>query len=237
MRTLPVAGSAVVLCLVAAAPAAADPKVQLTTVEKGTVIHRLSGVQEGTVTEHWKDFGRARVEITDAQVKVLGVAVDTHQKNIIEGDLITTIDLDRNTVTQSRNPLYHAVVGSMEGKDAAAVGKDLYRSMGGRDTGETDTYAGETCHVWVIEEAGTRICVTDDGIVLMSQTDLGGKQVVRTAVEVHRGDPGPPEAYQVDAAAAPPPGTIGAGAPALGHGESLEKIWQDLKTTTPASAP
>jgi len=236
MRTLPIAGIAVVLCL-AAAPAAADPRVQLTTVEKGTVIHKLSGVQEGTVTEHWKDFGRARVEITDAHVKMLGVAVDTHQKSIIEGDLITTVDLDRNTVTQSRNPLYQAVVGHMDAKDAAASGTDLYRSMGGRETGETGTYAGETCRVWTIEEAGTRICVTDDGIVLMSQTDLGGKQVIRTAVEVHRGDPGPPDAYEVGIAAKPDPGQVGAGAPALGAGPSMEKLWKDLKATPPPSGP
>lgn len=236
MRTLPIAGSAVVLCL-AAAPALADPKVQLTTVEKGTVVHKLSGLQEGTVTEYWKDFGKARVEITESRVKMLGVAVATHQKSIIEGDLVTTIDLDHHTVTRSHNPLYHAVVAGLDTKNGPPSGQDLYRSMGGHETGQTAKYAGETCHVWVIQEAGTRICVTDDGIVLMSETDLNGKPITRTAVAVHRGDPGPPEAYEVGAAEAADPAPTGAGAPARGSGASMEDLWKDLKTDPASDRP
>lgn len=234
MRTLPIAGTAVVLCL-SAIPAAADPKVHFTTVETGTVIHKLSGLQEGTVTEHWREFGKSRVEVTAARVKTPGGTVETHRKSIIDGDLVTTVDLDRNTVTRSRNPLYQAVVGRMAAKDAAASGNDLYRSMGGHETGETGTYAGETCRMWTIEEAATRMCVTDDGIVLMSQTDLDGQVVTRTAVEVHRGDPGPPDAYEVGIAAAPATGQTGAGAPALGPGQNLEELWEGLKAAPPPS--
>jgi hypothetical protein len=237
MRTLPIAGTAVVLCLaLAAVPALADPKVQLTTVEKGTVIHKLSGLQEGTVTEYWKDFGRDRVEITESRVKMLGVAVDTHQKSIMEGDLVTTIDLDRHTVTRSHNPLYQAVVTKLQTKNGAPSGQDLYRSMGGHETGETARYANETCHMWVIEEAGSRICVTDDGIVLMSETKLDGKPVTRTAVEVRRGDPGPPEAYEVGVAEAADPEPTGAGAPARGSDMKMEELWKDLKPASPPTA-
>jgi len=232
MRTCPIAGIVVVLCL-AAAPALADPKVQLTTVEKGTVVHKLSGLQEGTVTEYWKDFGKARVEITESRVKMLGVAVATHQKSIIQGDLVTTIDLDHHTITRSHNPLYQAVVAKLDTKNGPPSGQELYRSMGGHETGETAKYAGETCHVWVIEEAGTRICVTNDGIVLMSQTDLDGKPVTRTAVEVRRGDPGPPEAYEVGVAEAADPAPTGAGAPAMGPNTSMEDLWKDLKDAPP----
>lgn len=225
MTRLPVAGAAVVLCLFAA-PAYADPKVQLTSVEQGTVIHKLTGVQEGTVTEHWKDWGRARVEITQAQVTLMGVAVDTRQKSVIEGDLVTTVDLDRNTVTQSHNPLYEQVAHDMERKDAATFGADLYRSMGGQDTGETATYAGESCRVWIMQEAKQKLCVTEDGIVLMSETELGGKRVTRTAVEVRRGDPGPPDAYRVELADTRGGAATGAGAPAVDSG--LETIWNKL---------
>jgi hypothetical protein len=237
MRTLPIAGTAVVLCLaLAAAPALADPKIQLTTVEKGTVIHKLSGLQEGTVTEYWKDFGKSRVEITESRVKMLGVAVATHQKSIIEGDLVTTIDLDRHTLTRSHNPLYQAVVAKLDPKKGPPTGQDVYRSMGGHQTGETAKYAGETCHVWVIEEAGSRICVTDDGIVLMSETDLNGKPITRTAVEVHRGDPGPPEAYEVGVAEAADPEPTGAGAPARASDMKMEELWKDLKPASPPTA-
>jgi hypothetical protein len=233
MRTLPILGSAVVLCLVAA-PAGADPKVHFTTVEKGTVVHELSGPRQGTVTEYWKDYGNSRVEITSARVQTPGATVETHQKSIIDGDLVTTVDLDRNTVTQSRNPLYQVVVGTMDPKAAAASGNDLYRSMGGHETGETGTYAGEPCRMWAIEEAATRLCVTDDGIVLMSETELGGQRVTRSAVSVRRGDPGPPDAYDVGIAVIPAAGQTGAGAPALAPGQSLEELWRNLEDTAPS---
>ncbi len=124
------------------------------------------------------------------------MTIPNHKKTITEGEWVTTVDLDKKTATRTKNPLYRSIVRKMEGKGGIEMGKFMVRSMGGRETGKTARYAGDKCRVWEIPNLGQKLCVTDDGLTLWSETNMAGMRMTMTAIEVRRGDPGPNSAYK-----------------------------------------
>jgi len=179
-------------------PVASTSKKRFYGIESFTIVHKHEGMQTGTVTEHVRDWGNERVEIKKLEMKMGPISQKENKRVITKGESITTIDLETNTATQIKNPMYAAMTSQIQGdNDAIDFGKKMLTAMGGKETGKTASYGGESCNMWEMAQMMQKMCMTDDGLtVFLENTMVNMKD---TAVEVRKGDPGPPEAYEVPA--------------------------------------
>lgn len=170
--------------------------------ERFTLVGTQTGTEAGAFTEHVRAWGRARVEIKDVTLSMMGVTRRTHTRVIYTGAEVATVDLETGSVTLMTNPLYSEVVDAMRGRDGVEFGQAIMMQMGGRATGERGRYAGHECEYWELAQLGSRSCVTQWGATLHNVTDMAGVRFERTVTEVRMGDDGPDAAFEYDAARA-----------------------------------
>lgn len=168
-------------------------------VESHTIVYLLSGSTTGTVTEMSRNHGGATVRITETTMQIMGMTQSEHTRVITRGAEIVTIDLEANTATRMQNPMYDAITGGMTADEAEEMGREMMRSMGHVETGESRTVAGESCNVWTNSGLGQELCITSDAIMLSVSTSMMGMSFTQTATEVRRGDGGPDEMYEIPA--------------------------------------
>lgn len=176
-----------------------------------TIVSTQTGMQSGDIVEHVRDWGRRSSRITNTTMTMSGFTQTTRQRVIQNGAEFITVDETTGTVTSMKNPIYDSVVAAMKGKSGMAFGKEIMTRMGGRETGEKGSFAGQDCDYWELPGAGTKTCVTAWGGTLHVLTNMAGMSIERTATEVRLGDGGPDEAFAYDASkveAAPDPGEL-----------------------------
>ncbi len=187
--------AAALLCLAGAANAA-DDDIRFYPVESFTLVSTMTGVNAGTKTMHVKDYGRTYVEIEQSTMSMMGFTQNTNKRVIIQGPNITTIDEVARTITTSVNPLYENIANQVRNAGSGEeLGRTYMQALGHRPTGQTATYAGETCEIWNNAQFMQTLCATDDGIVLHIASNMMGMNMTTTATELRLGDPGPDEAY------------------------------------------
>ncbi len=172
-----------------------NPKLH--PVKEFTIVYELSGMENGTITHHSKNWGFNQVQIKDATMNFMGMNQVTKQRSVTNGPEIITIDLATNQATRFQNPMYESIADAFEGKDPMEVGEEFMTSMGGVKTGETKEIAGEKCEVWSVAQMGSTSCVTKDGLTLSMTADMMGMKMEQVATEVRRKDSGPKEVYEV----------------------------------------
>jgi hypothetical protein len=172
---------------------------KLHPLESFCATYTMEGMMKGTKTVYSKNWGRNRVEITNAELRIPGVdMVQKENKKVItkitdEGQWIISINLDENTGTKMKNPMYEMVMQGMKGKDPKKFGEEMMKKMGAKVVGEK-VVAGERCKIWELPGLA-KTCVTDDGITLESTSQAAGMNEIAT--EVKRSDPGPDSAYEI----------------------------------------
>jgi len=169
----------------------AQPKMH--ELENYYVTYEFSGNSTGSKQHASRDFGRKQCWIEKSEMKVEGNSIKKNEKVItmLQGgdQWLITIDLDNNTGTRMKNPMYGELAASMEGKNPKEFSEQLMRQMGGKIVGEK-TVNGEKCTEWTLM-SGARTCVTKDLIAVESGADMAGISITETAAEVKRNDPGP----------------------------------------------
>ncbi len=179
--------------------AGSGKKIKWFEVEEATIHYDVSGTQTGKMVRHHKEWGAKQSEVSQTTMNMMGMSFPAHEKTIIEGEWITNVDLNKKTATRVKNP-NHDYYAKLKGdKSGVEAGKEYMRSMGGGDTGKTAKYAGEKCSIWKIPNTGALTCVTQDGLNLWTEINMGGTKIVQTATKVERGNPGPKKAYEIDA--------------------------------------
>lgn len=191
--------SLAVLAAVAACGQSADASERFYGKKSFTIVYEQSGMETGEITEHVRDFGRNRVEITKTVTTVIGIRTEKDQRVIHEGAQVTTVDNQTGSVTTMTNPLYEQVVSAMNGRSGSEFGKEMMRSMGGRATSGTGQFAGQSCSYWEVPSIQARLCVTDFGATLHLASTLAGLSLERKAISVRMGDGGPDSAFAYDA--------------------------------------
>ncbi len=182
---------------VSAAAPSADGGERFYGQEAFTIVHQLTGAETGVFTEHVRDWGRTRAELTDSTFSMGPVNQAKKTRMVSVGARNITIDEVAGTTTAIDNPFYDRVVGAMKGKDPLAFGEQMMTSMGGSKTGETATIAGHGCEYWSL--MGVKTCVTSWGGTLHTATSIGTLVIDRKATEVRIGDGGPDAAFAYDA--------------------------------------
>ncbi|GJM15815.1 MAG: hypothetical protein DHS20C13_11420 [Thermodesulfobacteriota bacterium] len=158
-----------------------------------SVSYELSGNTTGTKLHTSQDYGRKQCWIETSEMNILGNSVKKNEKVITmleDGDQwIITINLDDNTGTKMKNPMYKSLATDMEGKNPKEFSEEFMKKMGGKIVGEK-TVIGEKCTEWTLM-GGANTCVTEDLISVESGADMAGISITEVATEIRRNDPGP----------------------------------------------
>jgi len=170
---------------------AADQKMH--TLKNYSVNYELGGNTTGSKQQYSQDYGRTICWIEKSETSIMGNSQKRNVKVITyvkDGDQwIITIELDKNTGTKMKNPMYKAIAGGMKGKNPKEFSEGFMKQMGGKVVGEK-TVNGEKCKEWTLM-GGASTCVTEDQIVVESKADMAGISISEVATEVKRNDPGP----------------------------------------------
>jgi hypothetical protein len=154
-----------------------------------SVNYELGGNTTGSKQQYSLDYGRTICWIEKSETSIIGNSQKRNVKVITyvkDGDQwIISIELDKNTGTKMKNPMYKAITGGMKGKTP----QEIMKQMGGKVVGEK-TVNGEKCKEWTLM-GGASTCVTEDQIVVESKADMAGISITEVATEVNRNDPGP----------------------------------------------
>lgn len=163
---------------------AAPPKLH--PVEEACVTYEMSGqMQNGSITRCHREHGYEQYEIQQITIGIAGFTQSQNTHNITVGDTIYAINLEKNTGTKTKNPMYENLVSSMQSNDAEEMSDSFISAMGYSPTGKTKTIAEHECDVYNSAQAGT-LCLTAEGLML-EQTILGN---ATTAVSVSIGESG-----------------------------------------------
>ena len=159
-----------------------DGTPRLHPVEKACIEYELSGqMQSGTTVRCHRDYAYEQYEIQDITAGMMGITQETNQHVITIGDTIYSINLDTNTGTKTKNPMYEGLVSSLEDSSPEEMSATFLSAMGFTPTGDTMTILDETCQVYNSSMMGNA-CLTEDGLML-EQNFMGN---VTRAVSVDR---------------------------------------------------
>jgi hypothetical protein len=185
--TIPAAGEA---ALAAPAPGA-DTSQKFFGREAFTIVMEQTGREVGTVTLHYREWGRRSAEITKLTNTETGRETDT--RSFTDGAASVTIDNLTGEVLVSENPFFHEAAAEASASAEDAFGPNAMARMNAEATGESATIAGETCDYWML--MGAKKCVAKWGPTLQSTMDIGDTVADRKAIEVRIGDGGPDSAF------------------------------------------
>lgn len=115
----------------------------------------MSGIQTGTETLYFDDYGRKEVHFNESDIDMMGVKQKSNTQTIMDGKFIYTIDKEKNTAQKMENPLYSMF---SDEDDLKKVGEDIMKKMGGQKVG-TETINGRECEIWEVQKMGGKIWV------------------------------------------------------------------------------
>lgn len=175
----------------AAAEAEADTGRKFFGQKQFTVVMLLSGRENGTVTMHYRDWGRRAAEVSKLSNADTGEKTD--KRTFTEGAISVTVDNLTGKVEVFENPYYRETTDDGPAPALDAIGPASMTEMGAERLGESAVIAGEPCEYWNV--MGAKKCVSPWGPTLHSTMDLGGRLAEMKAVEVRLGDGGPDEVF------------------------------------------
>ena len=169
-------------------------------LESYEVKYKIEGNSTGEKTEYSGDWGRTLCWMEVSEVKLPeGAPAKINEKVItkIEGgeQWIVQINLDDNSGTRVRNPMFPEIYKRIKGKDPQVFTKEFMTNAGAKPIGEK-TVGGEKCTEWVLGKGATT-CLTDDLVRVESSLVLDKLTVKETAVELKRNVPAPPDICSV----------------------------------------
>lgn len=159
--------------------------------EAFTIVMEQTGRETGTVTMHYRDWGRRSAEITKVTNAATGRVTDT--RSFTDGAVTVVIDNLTGDVEVSENPFFNEAAEEASATEDDDFGPAAMARMSAEATGESATIAGEPCDYWIV--MGAKKCVSAWGPTLQSTMEIGDTVADRKAVEVRIGDGGPDSAF------------------------------------------
>jgi len=146
--------------------------------ENFTVKYDLVGGPGGKLAVYSQDLGKCIMEVRNDRITM----------SVIEDEeyYVISIDTTTNKGTKMLNPIYKSMVESLGAKTPKEFSLAVFEQMGGKITGEK-TIAGNKCDVWELQEGAQKTCITQDGIILETESNVGGIKKGKIATEVIRG--------------------------------------------------
>lgn len=151
-------------------------------VKSGIIEYDLSGVQEGTKTLYFDDWGMRQAEYTRSVISVSGYTKAVNLVTIIDGEYQYTINLDQKTGTKTRNPIIKEMESLKYEKGFNEFGEQMILKMGAEKIG-SDSFLGKDCDVYEIKNSNTKLWVWK-WIILKSEIKSGRIDIGTTATKI-----------------------------------------------------
>lgn len=151
----------------------------------GIITYALSGVETGTETLYFKDYGSTEARYKLAKTQLPGniklpdnvKLPETNQVTIVVGDTIYSYDGVTKVGTKIENTL--DMLGKVKDQDLGKMGMEMIEKMGAKKTGTKDI-AGFTCDIYEITNLNSSVCITRN-IVLETKASVGNMVVSSVA--------------------------------------------------------
>ncbi len=147
--------------------------------KSGKVVYKMSGIQTGTETLYFDDYGRKEVHFSDTVIDMMGIKQKSKTQTILEGKYIYTIDLDKKTAQKMENPLFSMF---SDEDDLQKVGEDIMKKMGGKKVG-SETINGKECEIWEVQKMGGKIWVWNS-LSIKTVVNMMGMNVTQEAESI-----------------------------------------------------
>lgn len=168
-----------------------DATPRLHPTEAACVTYETSGqMMSGVTTRCHRDYAHDVYEIVNTNISFAGITQSQNQHTITIGEWIYAINLETNTGTKTKNPMYDGLVSALENSSPEEMTAVFLNAMNMTDTGQSKTVVGVSCRVYTSAMMGT-VCLTDGGLML-EQSFMGSTQV---ATDVAIGESGADENY------------------------------------------
>ena len=164
-------------------------------IESGIVQSELSGAQKGSETLYFDRWGMREAKYTNSVLTIAGMTQKSNTLNLIDGDWIYVIDLDKRTGTKTQNPLLKQIADRAANKDLSELGEKMMRDMGAEKTG-TEEVAGKMCDVWEVKNLRTKSWVWKS-VTLKVQVNMGAMEMNSTATRFEEGASVPADRFAI----------------------------------------
>ena len=160
--------------------------------KSGKVVYKMSGIQTGTETLYFDDYGRKEVHFNKSVIDMMGVKQKSNTQTIMEGKYIYTIDLEKNTGQKMENPLYEMF---SDEDDLQKVGEDIMKKMGGKKVG-TETLNGKECEIWEVQKMGGKIWVWNS-LAIRTVVNMMGMNITQEAESIETDTDVSPDLFKI----------------------------------------
>jgi hypothetical protein len=157
-----------------------DKQADISTEEAGkfTIKYDLLGEPGGKLVVYSQDEGGCIMEVGEKQT-IISVMED--------GEFyVIAVDTTTNKGTKMLNPIYKSLIESVGAKTPQEFNMAIFEKMGGKVSGEK-TIAGSTCEIWDLPDGMQKTCMTKDGLLLETESNIEGIKRGRIATEIIRG--------------------------------------------------
>jgi len=154
-------------------------------IESGIVEYSLSGMQEGTKTIYFDEWGWREAEYLKAGMTVGGMTIEENKLSLLDGEWQYVIDLNKRTGTKIQNPFLKQMADGADTKDLTEMGEKMLESMGGKMIG-SEVIAGKKCDIWEIKNLNTKSWIWN-GVTLKTQMKMSGMEQTIVATRVEEG--------------------------------------------------
>jgi hypothetical protein len=154
-------------------------------IESGIVEYTLSGMQSGTSTLYFDQYGMREASYEETTMEMMGMSQETETVNYLDGVWQYTWDKKTNSGTKIKNTMLASLVDNAEEADLVEVGYEMLEAMGGVKIGE-ESVLDKPCEIWEVSQMGTKIWVWE-GITMKSQTSMMGFTINRVATSLQAG--------------------------------------------------
>jgi hypothetical protein len=172
---------------VAAETTPAAPATQTASAEghryetkTGRITYAVSGMQSGTETTTWDDWGARQVTQSKTTMSMGGTSITLNQRVIMTPDSFEILNDANKTVMKIDRNANTPAMGAQGMRDMSA---EAMQRMGATQAG-TDTVAGKSCNVYkMTTPANMTVCVWG-GLPLKTEVDMQGVKISKVASSV-----------------------------------------------------
>ncbi len=150
------------------------------TIETGIIEYEYTGVQTGTETLYFDQWGMREAKYKNTEMDMMGFKQKENKVEIMKDGYIYSFTPGAKTGTKMEVPFLNELTKNND--DLGEVGLEILKQMGGKKIG-TGEVAGKSCDIWEIESVGTKAWVWN-AITLKAEINMMGMTVNMTAKSI-----------------------------------------------------
>ena len=159
-----------------------DAEFKRYQVKSGIIEYQVSGMQTGTETLYFDDWGWSEATYTQVELNVSGHKSTQDSVTIIDKKYSHNFDVVKRTGLRVAEPLGELIAAAKkQGKDMTDVGLAMMQSMGGKKIG-TETIAGHECDIYEMKSLNTKTWIYR-GLTLKTESSMANMSINKVAIK------------------------------------------------------